>query len=162
MSNYPYKKISEKIDVISANIIDNIIQAQRETADIICEDVKDLAPKGKTGEYAESIKVGETIVERGVISTEIYTDATVTTKDNKEYNLGFLLETGTNPHAIPNAFGRGNYYGYIGADGRYHKGTLDDDWHPGTIAQPHFSTGLFMNNLVYKQKLNEALKKSFK
>ena len=157
------KSISElpdRLKVIDVKVLNNLIQAQKETADIVCEDVKTLAPS-KTGQYRESIKVGETIRDINIIETPIYTDAIVETKSGIKYNLGYLLETGTDPHAIPNAFGFGNYYGYIDSNGKYHKGTLDPDWHPGFVSMPHFSLGLENNKLLYRRKIREAIRRSF-
>ena len=74
----------------------------------------------------------------------------------KVYNLGYLLENGTFEHAIPNAFGRGFTYGYTDTMGRYHKGTLDKDWHPGTIAQPHYALALEKNRKLYKDNIKVA------
>ena len=153
---YHYNKLVEKIDKFSDKLVDNIIQAQQETAKIVCDDVKELAPKN-TGEYAESIKVGETTVKRNKISTEIYTDMQVVSKrDGDKYNLGFLLETGTSPHLIVPVDAKVLHFQIDGKD-IFTKMV----YHPGMVAQPHFSTGLYMNRLVYKQKLNEAIRRSF-
>ena len=143
------------LERFSERFIQNVIEAQKETAEIICDDVKRLAPK-QTGKYAKSIKVGETSINRNKVATEVYTDATVISSKGKEYNLGFLLETGTNPHLI------------VPVDAKYLHFQIDGKdiftkmvYHPGMVAQPHFSVGLNMNRLVYKQKLNEAIRRSF-
>lgn len=149
-------RLSEKLNKIGNNIINNVIQAQQETAKIICDDVKKLAPKN-TGKYAESIQVGDTKVNNKTITTEIYTDAKVISCSGAEYNLGYLLETGTSPHLIEPVNAKILHFKINGEDvftKRVH--------HPGTIAQPHFSLGLEMNKLIYKQKLNEAVRRSFK
>ena len=150
-------RIVEKIDKFNNKLVDNIIKANEETAKIICDDVKELAPKD-TGKYAESIKVGETTINRNTISTEVYTNMQVVSKrDGDRYNLGFLLETGTSPHLI------------VPVDAKYLHFQIDGKdiftkmvYHTGTVAQPHFSKGLYMNRLVYKQKLNKAIIDSFK
>ena len=148
-------KLSEKLDKFEKSLIRNLMEAQQETAKIVCEDVKRLAPKD-TGRYAESIKVGKTEQIGNKIKTEIYTDATVSTAKGKEYNLGFLLETGTSPHLIEPVMANVLHFKINGEDifaKRVH--------HPGTVAQPHFRLGLQMNRLVYKQKINEAIRRSF-
>ena len=122
------------------------------------EDVIENAPV-KTGDYIASINIDETKKEGNVISTFIGSDMSVgPTKwtGGKIYNLGYLLENGTFQHAIPNAFGKGFYYGYTDAMGRYHKGTLDKDWHPGTIAQPHYELALIKNKKLYKDNIKIA------
>lgn len=142
-----------------ADIIDKIVaKAQRIVANKLCNDIKSLAPT-KTGEYRDSIKVSPTTIENNVIKTFVGTDFTVgPTKwtGGVLYNLGYLLEHGTYEHAIPNAFGYGFYYGFTDMHGRFHKGTLDPDWHPGTIAQPHFSIALEKNKKFYKDKIKEV------
>lgn len=148
-------KLTEKLSKIDSSIVNNLIQAQRETANIICEDVKTLAPN-KTGQYRESIKVGETIRDKNIIETPIYTDAVVISSKGNKYNLGYLLETGTSPHIIEPVFAKVLHFQINGEDifARRVK-------HPGTISQPHFSLGLQMNKLIYKQKIGEAIRRSF-
>ena len=129
--------------------------AQQETANVICTDVKTLAPK-KTGRYAESIKVSETEFDGKKINTMIYTDAKVISSQGKEYNLGYLLETGTSPHIIEPVFAKVLHFQINGEDiftKRVH--------HPGTVAQPHFELAKNMNKLLYKKKIVDALRRSF-
>lgn len=136
--------------------IDNqIMEAQKKTAEQIWEDVIAYAPV-KNGDYLASITIDDTKKEGNIISTFIGSDLKVgPTKwtGGKNYLLGYLLEHGTFQHAIPNAFGRGFTYGYTDEMGRYHKGTMDKDWHPGTIAQPHYSLALEKNRKLYKDNI---------
>lgn len=142
-----------------ADIIDKVVaKAQRIVANKLCNDIKSLAP-AKTGLYRESINVSPTTIENNVIKTFVGTDYTVgPTKwtEGRTFNLGYLLEHGTYPHAIPNAFGFGLYFGYTDENGIYRKGTLDPDWHPGSLAQPHFSIALEKNKKFYKDKIKEV------
>jgi len=138
---------------------DRLVNAQRETAIKIMEDAKQLAPVGETGEYRNSIKVSDTKVSENSIETEIYTDEVVETTDGKVYNLGFLIENGTMPHAIPNAFDWGRIYGY---DSDMYKRTLDPNWHPGTNPQPHFIPALQKNKFKYKVNVVKAMLKGGK
>lgn len=156
----------KSIDRLSVNIlnfgnraIDNIIKAQRDTAEVIWNDVIANAPY-KTGDYVASIQLGETKVEGNIISTSVYTDATVTTLSGTSYNLGKILEYGTAPHAIPNAWGKGYTFGYVGKDGKYHKGTMDPDWHPGSISRPHFLPALRKNEALYYDNIRKAVKEA--
>ena len=153
--------LSVEIDKISKNIIKDLVEAQRETAESICEDAKTFAP-GK-GPYRSTIRVKDTKVGRNTISTEITTDFVVEAKFNGNvYNLGYLLENGTLQHAIPNAFGRGYTYGYIDKYGIRHKGTMDKDWHPGFAPFPHFIPALISNEEYYISRIKNALDKEFK
>ena len=156
----------KSIDRLSVNIlnfgnraIDNIVKAQRDTAEIIWADVVNTAPY-KNGDYVASIQLGETKVEGNIISTSVYTDATVTTLSGTSYNLGKILEYGTAPHAIPNAWGKGYTFGYVGKDGEYHKGTMDPDWHPGSISKPHFLPALRKNEALYYDNIRKAVKEA--
>lgn len=154
-------QLKNQIDRIKKNIINELIEVQRETAESICEDAKTFAP-GK-GPYKSTIKVKETEVNKNIISTEIITDFTVSAKSNGNiYNLGYLLENGTMQHAIPNAFGLGYFYGYIDANGVRHKGTLDKDWHPGFAPLPHFIPALLKYKESYNKALGKVLDKEFK
>lgn len=150
------EQLELKLKSINDKIINNLIEAQRETAKVICDDVKTLAPK-QTGKYAESIKVGDTEFNNNVITTEIYTDATVSAKGNgNSYNLGYLLETGTSPHLIEPVDASVLHFQINGED-IFAKRVN----HPGTVAQPHFSRGLEMNKLIYRQKISEAIRRGF-
>lgn len=158
------KDFSKYLDDFTNKMIENTIKEQEQIAEQIWSDVVENAPY-KTGEYISSIGISPTTNNNGKITTFIGSDmwlAPTKWTGGKRYNLGFLLEHGTFQHAIPNAFGKGFYYGYVGSDGRYHKGTLDKDWHPGTIAQPHYLLALEKNKKLYKGKMHIAFEKSIK
>lgn len=152
------KKLNVYLGRISKKIVNDLAKAQRETAKTICKDAQSLAPGN--GKYAQSIKVGDTISDGKKISTKVTTDVNVTAKSNGNvYNLGFLLETGTEMHAIPNAFGWGDIFGY---DSPQYKRTLQKNWHPGFNSMPHFIPALNKNKDVYWQNIEKALDKEFK
>ena len=151
--------LSVDITKFGDKIIDKLIKAQSNAGYVVQQDAKFFAP-ANTGEYAESIKLGETTYDGATIKTEIYTDATVQTKAGVVYNLGYLLEHGTLQHAIPNAWGKGYTFGYTDDKGIYHKGTMDPDWHPGTPEQPHFTFALQRNVGLYKSNMRKAIKEA--
>lgn len=65
---------------------------------------------------------------RASISTTISGDGRfgeMTAEIGPTANYGFWVEHGTDPHAIPNAWGRGSDFG------------SDEGFHPGTPAQPY-------------------------
>lgn len=143
---------------ISKKVIDDLAEAQRDTAEDICQDAKSLAPG--SGKYKDSIRVTDTVISGKKITTKIITDVTVTAKSNGNvYNLGALLENGTMPHAIPNAFGWGDLFGY---DSDMYKRTLDPNWHPGFVSMPHFIPALNKNKSKYIINLTKAMNKEFK
>ena len=155
------KQLSKYFDKIQKNIVNDLVEVQKRTADSICRDAKNFAPG--TGEYKESIKVKETKISKTNIITEIVTDATVRAKYNGNiYNLGYLLENGTLEHAIPNAWGKGYTYGYVDRYGYRHKGTMDKDWHPGFGPLPHFIPALLLNKENYNREIQKVLDKEFK
>lgn len=149
------------------NINNNVMEKQHETAEIIKSDIISYAPH-KSGEYINSIDVDETNIKGNIITTIIGSDLLVgpTIWGNFEgignnpagtyYNLGYLLEHGTLEHAIPNAWNKGFYYGFTDAKGKFHKGTLDRNWHPGTVAIPHYSLALIKNKKLYKDNIKLA------
>lgn len=147
-------KLSIDIKNLNTGITKQLVKAQKEAAHKIWEDIIRQAPM-KTGNYISSITIGETIIKDGIIKTFIGSDLNVDTKDGKKYNLGSLLENGTDPHSIPNAFGWGEIYGY---DSEQYKRTLSKTWHPGTTAQPHYLPSLQKNKKYYNDLISKAIK----
>lgn len=142
----------KKLDEWQKNIDNEIMEAQRKTAQQIWEDVIAYAPV-KTGKYIDSIKIDEPIKKDNVISTFVGSDLTVSSKEGKDYNLGYLIEHGTLPHAIPNAFDWGNIYGF---DSEQYARTLRYNWHPGTYANPHYRLALEKNRKFYKDNIRRT------
>lgn len=140
------------------NINSHVMEKQKETAEVIKNDIIDYAPF-KSGNYINSIDVWETTELGNIITTFIGSNMIVgPTKwtGGKYYNLGYLLENGTFEHAIPNAFGKGFYYGFTDSFGKWHKGTLDKNWHPGFVAIPHYTLALVKNKKLYKDNIKMA------
>lgn len=153
------ESLSKQLNLVSKKIVDDLIKAQRDTAESICNDAKSLAPSD-TGKYANTIHVTDTVVSGSRITTKIVTNKTVVAKSNgNEYNLGYLLENGTLEHAIPNAFNWGVIYGF---DSDMYKRTLQKDWHPGFAEMPHFIPALNQNKSLYDENISRALDKEFK
>lgn len=151
----------KSIDKLSVDIlnfgnraIDNIVKAQSNTAYVIQQDAKFLAPEN-TGAYKESIELGETQVNNGVITTKVYTDATVYTLGGTSYNLGRLIEEGTTPHEIKAINAQALHFKIMGND-VFAKSVF----HPGIIAQPHFLPALNMNRTLYVENIRKAVKEA--
>lgn len=151
-------QLSVDLSKILSKLPKELVKANEETAEAIWEDVVSNAPM-RTGNYISSIEVKPTKASSKKISTEISTDLEVQTKAGDGYNLGFLLETGTDPHAIPNAFGWGDIYGY---DSPQYERTLSPDWHPGTIARPHWLPALEKNEATYLANIKKAIEEAVK
>ena len=141
-----------------AKLIPNLIKAEQKTAEVIKNNAQQQAPR-QYGNYANSIHVEPTKQEGNELKTIIGSDLMVYTKAGAAYNLGFLLETGTDPHAIPNAFGWGDIYGY---DSPQYQRTLEPDWHPGAIAYVHYGTALESAKELRKANIREAVRESLK
>lgn len=149
----------DKLSVNLAKLLDNIPEevdkAVEKTAQQLWADVINEAPY-KTGAYIDSIKVYPLEKANNTVSCTVGTDYTVVTVGKNPgivYNLGAILENGTSPHAIPGAF-----YGYA---------VFPEfgDWpgfHPGTVAQPHFTPALLKNKEVFKENLKQAIKEANK
>lgn len=149
------KNLPNDLEKLKSKLIENIKEAHRQTAEEMWQDVINNAPMNM-GDYISSITLqteddGTKIVS--TVSSDLIVGPSIST--GKSYNLGFLLETGTEPHAIPNAFNWGVIYGY---DSDMYKRTLSPDWHPGTVAQPHYNPAL----LKAKEKQKIAIKKAIK
>jgi len=148
-------RLIERFDTLEKRVVKNVIEAQRETAWDIGFDVRKLAPKS-TGRYADTIKVSNTEVEGTTITTKIYTDAKVISSKGKEYNLGYLLETGTSPHIIEPVNVKALHFLMNGKDV-----FATRVQHPGSVAIPHFIPALEANKYRYKKRIREALRRSF-
>lgn len=143
---------------LKKRIIKNLIKAQEETAQRMKEDAVQIISTHGTGAYSKTIQVSKTKINSSKIQTKIFTNYTVQAKSNGNvYNLGMLLENGTLNHAIPNAFNWGVIYGY---DSYMYKRTLSKDWHPGSVAVPHFRPALNKNKTEYKNLIRKAIKES--
>lgn len=142
------------ISNLGDKIIDNLIKAQRTTAEDLLKDVKYLAPK-KTGAYKDSIQMSDTKYENDHITTSVYTDAMVYDSAGRGYNLGKLIEYGTRPHTIEPAHaqclkfeinGKTIYASHV--------------FHPGTTANPHFQMALQRNIPLYHLNISRAIKEA--
>ena len=149
--------ISNYLKNVESKVIKNLQEAQQETVQKVLEDIKERAPS-KTGAYADSIHIEPTKVEGTKISTFIGSSLTVTSKSNgNTYNLGYLLETGTNPHMIYPIDASALHFVIDGKDifSKYVN-------HPGFTAFPHYSLALMKNQSLYKRNIRKAIRKAFK
>lgn len=140
-------RLSTDLERFSKKLDDHLKQAQRNTAEKIWENLVENSNM-KTGDYIASIQVEDTKQDENKISTFIGSGMQVTSKAGDSYNLGQLLETGTMPHAIPNAFGRGEEFG------------IDPNFHPGMKAYNNYRNALNENITTYKEEISRAIKES--
>ena len=139
--------IGSDLEKFSNRLINNLKQAQRNTAESIHQHLVENS-NFDTGAFVNSIQVENTKEEGGKISTFVGSDLLVTCKSGDSYNLGMLLETGTMPHAIPNAFGFGEEFG------------TDPNFHPGMKAYNNYRNALNFNINTYKENIKKAIKES--
>lgn len=139
--------IGVDLDKFTKKLESNLMQANRNTAERIWEHLVEHSNMN-TGAYIASIQIDNTIKEGDKISTFIGSSLQVTNKEGKSYNLGQLLETGTMPHAIPNAFGFGEDFG------------IDPNFHPGMKAYNNYRNALNDNITTYKENISKAIKES--
>ena len=157
MKRKDISSLSVDISNYGERVIDNLIKAQSNTAFVIQQDAKYLAPKD-TGKYRQSIKLGETTYDGSHIKTSVYTNATVSSYAGKTYNLGRLLEEGTSPHEIRAVKKRALFWG--GYDDEGNPIIVTKVLHPGMIAQPHMIPALQRNIALYKTNIRKALKEA--
>lgn len=150
-------------------VIDNLIKAQKETAEKVWEDVKNLAPS-KVGKYAESIKVSDTELKNNVISTHIYTDL----QSEDGYYIGRMIEYGTGIYALQPHIGHTKTF----IDSKYHywyvpASSVDRQIGAKKIingrlfyiarpqrAKPHFIPALQKNISLYHSNISKAIKEA--
>lgn len=142
-------ELSNFFDRFGNKIINNLKEAQNQTAEDILNELHQNA-NIDTGEWRSAIYRTPTQVIGDSIETSILSNTLVTSKSGKSYNLAKLLEYGTSPHAIPNAFGWGEEFG------------TEPDFHPGMIAYNNFHNAMVNNELAYKDRISQAVKESFK
>ena len=129
------------------NLDSKLKQAQRNTAERIWEHLS-VNANMKTGAFIASIRIDDTEQDNDKIKTFIGSDLTVTSKAGNSYNLGKLLETGTVPHAIPNAFGFGENFG------------IDPNFHSGMRAYNNYRNALNDNIVTYKEEIRKAIQEA--
>lgn len=152
--------LADKLDKMANKFDERLEKNLEKASQQIWEDViSNCNFKNDTGEYISSIRIYPIEKTNDGMKVFIGSDMTVgPTKwtGGRVFNLGYLLEHGTFEHAIPNAFGWGFYYGFTDRNGRFHKGTLDKNWHPGSIAIPHYSLALEKNKKLIKGTIKET------
>lgn len=140
-------QISGDLDKFTKRLENNLKDAQRETAERIWEHLVTNANM-KTGAFIASIEIDETQQNGDKISTFVGSRLQVTSKAGDSYNLGALLETGTMSHAIPNAFGFGEWFG------------IDPNFHPGMRAYNNYRNALNDNIETYKENIGKAIRRA--
>ena len=153
-------RFSDKLKVLKSKMHQNIQKTHEEDVQQLYEEIMNNVPID-TGMYMESIKIRETENNNGVLKTKVSSNMMVgpAKSSGKSYNLGKLLEYGTDPHAIPNAFNWGVIYGF---ESDMYKRTEDPNWHPGTIEQPHFTPAKLKMERVHKQNIKKAVHSAIK
>lgn len=147
------RRLSIDLENASKKIINNLIQAQQDTAKDIWNEVVSTAPM-KTGDFIASIEVSPTEYTGSEIKTTIGSSMTVTSLSGKEYNLGQLLETGTMPHKIVAVNSR------VLTDGENFFGKEVN--HPGTKATNFYMNALNKNKTNYRKRISKAIKEGMK
>lgn len=153
-------RLSEELNVWTKKLEQKLIKAQQDTAKQVFNDVLNNTPI-RTGVYATSIKIGETEVKDGTITTSVFSDLLVGGPNPKwaKVPLGALIEWGTgiegsNTNTYPHGYGyRLTPWCYY--DEYYHMYVTTT----GMIARPHFQPALLKNKEVYIENIRKAVKK---
>lgn len=155
------KKIEQfgvDIDKFSNNMIKRVMEAQQTACEKICKDIKRGAPVD-TGAYRDSIKVSKTYRVGNQIVTRIYSNLVLYSDTNNTWwgvPLASIIEHGTKPHFIqphkPNGVLR-----WEDSDGNVHFAKFV--WHPGTVANPHWSNAVLRNREYYRKTIRKAIGK---
>lgn len=144
--------LANMFDKLANKIDESTEKGLERTAQHIYQDVVELAPVA-TGVYRDSIQIFPIEKNDSEMSVVIGSKLNVgpAKVNGNYYNLGKLLEHGTLPHDI---------YPYDAQSLRFE---IDGQeifvkhvWHPGTIAQPHYSLALEKNKkLLHKYIVEE-------
>lgn len=148
--------ISKQIKEYSNSLDGKLEEIVNDTLKYAYEEIVKIAPVD-THFYVSQMDIENAKRSKHKVTGRLFNNVKVSTKEGKSYLLGELLENGTRPHAIPNAFGKGYYYGYTDKNGKFHKGTLDDDWHPGFKPIPHWQPTYEKASIYIDKLLKEKL-----
>lgn len=148
-----------------------LIEAQKETAKQLWEDVINFAP-AKSGDYISSIKISDTEVTKNKIVTSVYTDLTSETGDGKSHAVGRMIEHGTGIYALEPHIGTtkkfidsGYQYWYVPV--RSVKRAIGEKININGAefyiahaqpAKPHFHPALVKNKPLYIENIRKAVK----
>ena len=151
------EQFSVDIDKFSKRMIKRVMEAQQVACQKICDDIKSGAPVN-TGAYKNSIKTSKTYVQGKKIVTRIYSNMTLYSDTNNTWNgvpLAAIIEHGTRPHFIRPHKPDG-WLHWTDEDGEHFARWV---WHPGTVANPHWSNALLRNQEYYKKTIRKAVGK---
>ena len=163
--------LSEDISRWENKAIENLIQAQHDTAEQTYHDVLEFAPS-KHGKYADSIKVSDTEYQNDVISTWVHTDL----MSEDDYFVGRMIENGTGIYALEPHIGTTGTFWNSGFQYWYvpvtsvdrpigQKITIDGkEFYVARPqpAKPHFYPALQKNVSTYYKNITTALKEAKK
>lgn len=162
-------RLNVDISNFGNRVIDNLIKAQKETANQVWKDVKNLAPS-KVGKYAESIKVSDTELKNNVITTHIYTDL----QSEDGHYIGRMIEYGTGIYALQPHIGHTKtfilsqyHFWYVpvtSVDRPIGKKIIIDGKEfyiaRPQVAKPHFLPALHKNVSLYNDNIRKAVKEA--
>lgn len=150
------KNISSDLKGFKTGVINKLIEAQRESATDMLEQVINDSPF-VTGEYIASLYKSETLYDGEKISTFIGSNLNVVDSKGNAYNLGYLLEKGTRPHVIKPVNAD---YLVFEIDGKLIHTKLVN--HPGTKGQNIYYNALESNKATYHRNIRRAIKEAKK
>lgn len=168
-----FTQLSADLDNFSNKLLSKLIKAQKNVSKKIYKDVKAGAPVS-TGEYLSSIQISNTVLEKNIIKTDIYTD--LTSSDNEKILIGRMIENGTGIYALEPHIGKTKTF--INSGYRYwYVPTTSVKRSIGTIvvidgkefyiahaqpAKPHFKPALDKNISLYHAEIRKAVKEAKK
>lgn len=168
------KKIAQlevDFDKFSKNVVKKLMEAEKNTAESIWNDVVANAPMD-TGEYVSSISVDDPIYKKNTIKTVIGSDL----KTEDGYFLGRMLENGTGIYALEEHIGKtktfiqsGYRYWYLPVEKAPKElGTPITIYGKqyyvmhGQPARPHFIPAYNSNVRIRKENIMKALREARK
>ena len=150
--------LAKKLERMANDVDKRVMEAQEKTAQQIWEDVIENAPEA-TGNYISSIEIEGPIKEGNSIKSFVGSGLQVgpTKSKGKSYNLGYLLEHGTNPHHIYPVESEFLVFPVLDKNTGEEKTIFTKHvWHPGTAEQPHYAIALQKNKKLFKDNIKLA------
>ena len=157
------------LEKFSKKLQQNLIQAQRDTAEKIKDSAKKYSPR-PDGEYAQTIKVSDTDITDNTIKTWIHTDM----KSEDGHFIGRMIENGTGIYALEPHIGKTKTF--FLSDYQYwyvptakvkrpigQKITINGiDYYVAKAQKPkpHFKPALNENIVTYRDNIKEAVRRS--
>ena len=149
-------ELSKDLEKSWDKLVRGLMSAQSMTANDILDDLR-MNANMDTSEFVESIYRTNTELKGDAIETFIGSKLKVTSSDGKSYNLGWLLEVGTNPHIIRPVNAKRLRFEVNGKEV-----FAKEVNHPGTVAYNNYRNAKNNAKTQYRERIKKAVQEAMK